>query len=189
MKRAVIVHGWEGYPSEAWFPWLKGELEARGWVVQVPAMPEAGTPRIDAWVAELARVVGSPDEELLLIGHSIGVQTILRYIETIDVRIAKVVSVAGFFTLVPHSIGSAEDEKIAEPWLTRPIDTDRVRRNAGEIVALFSDDDRFVPFENIGLFEERLGAKVTVLHARGHMGATDHAEVVPEILEACLGLV
>lgn len=186
MKRAVIVHGWEGYPSEAWFPWLKGELETRGWHVEVPAMPEAGTPRIEAWVGELSRVVDTPDEELMLIGHSIGVQTILRYLETIDVRIAKVVAVAGFFTLVPHSIGSAEDEAVAEPWLTLPIDTERVRRNVGEMVALFSDDDRYIPFENIDLFERRLGAKVSVLHARGHMGANDHAEVVPEILEACL---
>jgi hypothetical protein len=46
--------------------------------------------------------------------------------------------------------------------------------------------EAWFPFKNIDLFESRLGAKVSVLHARGHMGANDHAEVVPEILEACL---
>jgi hypothetical protein len=26
-KRVFIIHGWEGYPEEGWFPWLKKELE------------------------------------------------------------------------------------------------------------------------------------------------------------------
>ena len=30
MKRVYIIHGWEGYPEEGWFPWLKKELEDRG---------------------------------------------------------------------------------------------------------------------------------------------------------------
>ena len=80
MKRAIIVHGWDGFPEEAWFPWLKRELEARGFTVDVPQMPEAATPKIDLWVPALAQAVGAPDVELVLIGHSIGVQTILRYL-------------------------------------------------------------------------------------------------------------
>ena len=30
MKKVFIIHGWEGYPEEGWFPWLKKELESRG---------------------------------------------------------------------------------------------------------------------------------------------------------------
>jgi len=29
-KRVFIVHGWGGHPEEGWFPWLKKELERRG---------------------------------------------------------------------------------------------------------------------------------------------------------------
>ena len=29
MKRAFIIHGWDGYPAEGWFPWLKRELEKK----------------------------------------------------------------------------------------------------------------------------------------------------------------
>ncbi|PIP29922.1 hypothetical protein COU12_02115 [Candidatus Jorgensenbacteria bacterium CG10_big_fil_rev_8_21_14_0_10_54_38] len=46
MKRVFIVHGWDGYPEEGWFPWLKRELEARGFEVHVPPLPDAGNPRI-----------------------------------------------------------------------------------------------------------------------------------------------
>ena len=29
MQRVFIIHGWDGYPEEGWFPWLKKELEAK----------------------------------------------------------------------------------------------------------------------------------------------------------------
>ncbi|MCR4311654.1 MAG: alpha/beta hydrolase [Candidatus Uhrbacteria bacterium] len=188
MKRAVIVHGWDGFPEECWFPWLKGELEARGFVVTVPQMPEAAHPNIDTWVPALARAIGTPDESVILIGHSMGVQAILRYLASIDVAVGGVVAVAGFFKLIPHSIGTPEDEMVADPWLTTPIDTDKVKNNARKIIAIFSDDDRFVPLDNVTMFEGRLGAETITLHGRGHMGSSDDALTVPEILEAVLGV-
>ena len=32
-----MVHGWDGNPNNHWFPWLKKELEKRGFEVHVPA--------------------------------------------------------------------------------------------------------------------------------------------------------
>ena len=186
MKRAIIVHGWDGFPEEAWFPWLKRELEARGYAVDVPQMPEAATPKIDLWVPMLAQAVEAPDAELVLIGHSIGVQTILRYLETIDVKIKGVLAVAGFFTLIPGSIGAAEDEAVAAPWLMTPIDTDKVKASAEKIVAIFSDNDQFVALENVEMFKKRLGAETHVLPHRGHMGGGDNVSELPEALEAIL---
>lgn len=43
-KRVFLIHGWEGYPEEGWRPWLKKELEQRGFTVIVPAMPDTATP-------------------------------------------------------------------------------------------------------------------------------------------------
>lgn len=50
-KRAFIIHGWDGYPDEGWFPWLKTELEKNGFQVHVPAMPKSAEPKIEAWVS------------------------------------------------------------------------------------------------------------------------------------------
>jgi esterase/lipase len=36
MKKVFIIHGWDGYPEEGWFPWLKKELEKKGFSVFVP---------------------------------------------------------------------------------------------------------------------------------------------------------
>ena len=43
-KRAFIIHGWDGYPEEGWFPWLKAELEQRGFTVEIPSMPHPAEP-------------------------------------------------------------------------------------------------------------------------------------------------
>ena len=186
MKRAFIVHGWDGYPEEAWFPWLKRELEKNDFTVEILSMPDPAHPKIETWVPHLASAVGNPDADTFLIGHSIGVQTILRYLETIDREIGGVVAVAGFFDLIPSSIGGPEEEKLAEPWLTRPINLAKVKRNAGNIIAIFSDNDQFVALAEVAKFAIGLGAKTIVLNDKGHLGASDNTPIVPEILSAVL---
>src|SRR3972149_6730565 len=97
-KRAVIVHCWEGYPEYCWYPQTKKELEAAGFEVFVPAMPETDNSKLSLWFPKLQEVIGNPDENLYLIGHSIGCATILRYLENIDEaeKIGGAVFVAGF---------------------------------------------------------------------------------------------
>src|SRR3989338_5822355 len=83
MKKACIVHGWGGFTHEGWYPWLHVELEKLGYMVESPSMPDTDYPRIEAWVGHLAKIIGEVDTEYVLIGHSIGCQTILRYLEKI----------------------------------------------------------------------------------------------------------
>src|SRR5688572_19611763 len=99
MKRIFVVHGWYGHPGEGWFPWLKETLEARGFEVFVPAMPDPAHPRIESWVRQLAGEVGELDQETFFVGHSIGCQTILRYLQMGDARAGGVVCVAPWTTL------------------------------------------------------------------------------------------
>jgi predicted alpha/beta hydrolase family esterase len=98
MKRAIIVHCWEGYPGYCWYPWVKEKLEQGGFKVLVPAFPETKTPKQKKWVPYLAEQIGLPDDKLFLIGHSVGCITILRYLETLreKQRVGGVVLVAGF---------------------------------------------------------------------------------------------
>lgn len=171
MKRVFIVHGWDGYPEEEWFPWLKKELEARGFEVVVPSMPHPIEPTIEDWVAHLVKVVGTPDEETYLVGHSIGCQTVIRYLASLsgNVKIGGAVCVAGWLTRLTGDL-SAEEIEIARPWIETPIDFEKVRRMNPRFAAIFSDDDPFVLFnENIALFREKLGAMIIVEHAKGHI--------------------
>lgn len=189
MKRAIIVHGWEGHPEEAWFPWLKKELEAKGFSVNVPAMPDTEKPVIEKWVSHLANVVGTPDEDLILIGHSIGCQTIMRYLETLpdDAKVKQVIFVAGWFTLTLEAAEDEEDIEIARPWIETPIDFEKVKKHTDNFTAIFSDDEPYVPIENKELFEESLNAKIVMEHGKGHMNDEKDVKELPSILEAIYG--
>lgn len=185
-KRVFIIHGWDGYPEEGWFPWLKKELESRGFYVEVPQMPNAKAPKIEAWVSHLLSVVQSPDENTFFVGHSIGCQTIMRYLEKIDQRIGGVLFVAGFFSLKPEAFEDEEDRAVARPWLESPINFEKVRKNMGRAIAVLSDNDRFVPLENTDSFKKNLGITPMVKSGMGHFSGSEGTKELPLVLEELL---
>ncbi|MDO8451733.1 MAG: alpha/beta hydrolase [bacterium] len=168
MKRAIIVHCWGGKPEYAWYPYTKRELEARGFEVVVPAMPEADMPKLALWLPELQKIVGKPDEELFLIGHSIGSATIMRYLESLSEgdRIGGAVFVAGF----TDNLGLEELSNFFET----PLDFEAMKKHCPKFVAIHSDNDPYVPLNHSDILKEKLGAKTIIKHSAGHFsGAVD----------------
>lgn len=184
-KRVFIVHGWGGDPEEGWFPWFKKELEGRGFEVIIPSMPNSDNPVIEEWVEHFGKTVGEPDQKTYLVGHSIGCQTIMRYLEKLPEasRVGGVVFIAGWFTL---SNLEPEEEPIAKPWLETPINCEKIKQHLDKFVAIFSDDDPYVSAANQTLFAEKLGAKVIMEHGKGHFSGDDNISELPSALEAVL---
>lgn len=181
-KRIFIIHGWEGYPEEGWFPWLKKELEKRDFEVFVPVMPNTGEPKIEEWVPFLSKLVGKPDENTYFVGHSIGCQAIMRYLKKLDnIKIGGVVFVAGWFNLV--NLETKEEEKIAKPWLETSINLEKVKNNSKKIIAIFSDNDQFVPLSDSDIFKKELGAEIIIEHNKGHFSKSDGITELPIVLE------
>ncbi len=87
MKIAVIAHGWSGSPDEPMLKWIRSAMEAKGFSVIAPFMPHPDTPTIDDWVACMRSAVPTLDENTCFIGHSVGCQTILRYMETLPASV------------------------------------------------------------------------------------------------------
>lgn len=181
-KRVIIVHGWGGSPQTDFLPWAKKELETKGYEMTVPTMPDTDYPKIEKWVPYLTEIVGKPRKDDILIGHSMGCQTILRFLEGLpeDQKVGKVILVAGFG---PYLKGLTEEEQqIAQPWLDAPLDLDKVRTKADSFTAIFSDNDPFVPLEeNRKIFEEKLEAEIFIEHNKGHFN--DMPQECPELLK------
>lgn len=183
-KRAFIIHGWDGYPDEAWFPWLKKELEQKGFAVTVPVMPNPSEPKIEIWVPFLTKLVGEPDENTYLVGHSMGCQTILRYLASLNKKqIGGAVLVAGFFELVPLK---GDDKRILQPWIDTPIDYEKITQATKNITAIFSDNDEWVPMQkNVELFQQRLNNPTIITeHNKGHYSQKSGVKELPAALEA-----
>lgn len=168
MKRVFIIHGWASHPSDAWIPWLKDQLEKQGIAVMAPEMPHPDAPTINDWVSQLIKVIDHPDEETFIVAHSIGCQAVLRYLAQLpsSIKIGGVVCVGGWFTL--KGLETDEEKALAKPWLETPIDFNQVKQHCANIVAFFSDNDPYVPLENVKLFEQNLNAKTIIEQNKFH---------------------
>lgn len=190
MKKAFLIHGWDGNPENAWFPWLKSELESHGFSVSAPAMPHSDEPKIEEWVSALAKEVGECGDALYFVGHSIGCQAILRYIETMPgaAKIENVVLVAPWMKLDTTTLEEEGEEirAIAEPWMQTPINFGKIKEHAKKVTAIFSDDDPYVSLAEREFFQENLDAKIITEHAKGHFDDFAEMKELPSVLEAIL---
>ena len=188
MKNVYIIHGWGGHPEEGWFPWLKKELEEKGFKVFIPAMPDPAEPKIETWVPFLSKLVGTPNLDTFFVGHSIGCQTIIRYLETLPegVKIGGAVFVAGWYNL--RNLETEEEKRIAGPWVNTPRNDEKIKRVVNKAVAIFSDNDPFVLPENKESWKEKVGAKIIVEHNKGHFSGDDGIINLPSALQAVLGM-
>jgi len=184
MKKAIIVHCWEGYPEYCWYPWVKKELENLGFQVEVPAFPDTENPKLSEWLAMLKKVAGAPDEDLYFIGHSIGCATIMRYLETLEEnqKVGGAVFVAGY----NENIGFDELQNFFET----PIDLEKIKTKAKKgFVAVHSDDDPYVDLKFADIFKEKLEAEVIIkLGAKHFSGAIEGEDACLELPEVVQGV-
>lgn len=184
MKRAIIVHCWDGYPNYCWYPQTKKELTENGFEVQVPIMPETNLPKLALWLPKLQKTIGTPDEDLFLIGHSSGCVTILRYLETLpeNQKIGGVILVAGF----TDDLGFPELTNFFE----NTIDFEKIKNRANFFVAINSDDDPYVPLKYGDILKQKLGAELIIKHQMGHFsGPIDDTKSITSLPDITKTLV
>jgi predicted alpha/beta hydrolase family esterase len=179
-KTIIIVHGWSGSPEDNWIPYTKSSLKKLGYNVICPTMPHSDNPTIKDWIPFLSNIVGEPNKNTYFIGHSIGCQTIMRYLETIDTKVGGVVFVAGFFDL--KNLGD-EEKKIAKQWIETPIDIEKVKNNIGFSIVFLSNDDTDVPYQKTKeKFEKLFGSTIITVDDAGHFTTDDGYDSFPKLV-------
>lgn len=148
-------------------------------------MPDTENPKIETWIPYLAKSVGRPDENTYFVGHSIGCQTILRYLDSIvNAKVGGVVLVAGWFFL--ENLEDAE-KPIAKPWLGTSIDFSKVKKTTNKFVVILSDNDPYGAVDkNRKSFEKNLDAKVIIENNKRHFSGSDGITELPSALNAIL---
>ncbi|MCL2280303.1 alpha/beta hydrolase, partial [Candidatus Saccharibacteria bacterium] len=169
MKRLYIIHRWDGTPSADWYVWLKKFAEKLNFQVEILKMPHPKIPTIGSWTDTLRKNI-KLDKETYLIGHSIGNQTILRFLANEESKIGGVFLVAPWVKLKNISF---LEKIIARPWLTKKVGWQKARAATENYVAVFSDDDPSVSMENAEVFAEKLDAKIIKVKNKGHLTARE----------------
>jgi len=186
MNKIYMVHCWDGTKDDGWYPWLDKELTNKGNKVFRFNMPNTANPKIEEWVSFLDKQVDSLDENTYFIGHSIGCQTILRYLETKEVtKIGGILFVAPWLDLLEYAVSDDESLNTAKPWLEEKIDFEKVKKYTNNIRCIFSDNDYFVSIDEKEKFEKLLGAKTIIVNGKGHISQDDEVYELKEILDQC----
>ena len=191
MKRVFIIHGWDFNPKMNWYQSVKKKLELKGFEVIIPEMPDSHHPTPSEWVSKISEVVGEVDDETFFIAHSIAARAVLKFLES---RIAKgdkcggIIFVGGWFTLSPAATPDDEYKAIAKPWLNMKLNFSKIKSKSSKFIAFFSDNDPYVPMNNIKLFEDNLGAEIIMESSMGHFdeetaGVKDLPIVAEKLLE------
>jgi predicted alpha/beta hydrolase family esterase len=190
-KRAFIIHGYLSSPNEAWLPWLRRELEKKGYAVSLPAMPRPDHPVISEWIGFIAGLVGEPDDSTSMIGHSIGSQAVLRYLETVGTTggsVARTVLVAGTF---PTGMSPEEADRetggnaVLRPWFVHGLDPAKVRRAAGRCTVILSDNDPYIALDTAkAAFRAALDPRIVIEPGHGHFNEDDRLLELPSALDA-----
>ncbi|MDP3954328.1 MAG: alpha/beta hydrolase [bacterium] len=180
MKKVYIIHGWGGRPDTNWLPWLKKELEKYDEVeVSTLDMPDTDNPVIERWVRYLKKEVPNPDENTYFVGHSIGCQAIMRYIESFDdIKIGGALFVAGWFYLDNLD---EEEVKIREPWL-KVMDLEKIKKQIGHLTVLLSTNDDYGCLKENSREFKKLDANIIIEENAGHFTDEKHDRILEETL-------
>lgn len=183
-KRVFLIHGWGGYPNDGWRPWLKEQLELKGFEVHTPPLPNTNYPNQDAWVDYVKQIVGNPDEQCYFVGHSLGAITILRFLETLEPqqKIGGAIFVAGFTDDL--SITELRDSH----FFIKPINWEKIKKHCKKFIAIHSTNDPYVNIQYGDIFKEKLGAEVVLIDNMKHFSGDDGITELPIVFESLLSL-
>ncbi len=176
MKEVFIVHGLHGWPNGGWRTWLMQELDKKEIYPCSLPMPKTDNPICEEWVEEMTRVVEqNKDNEIYLVGHSLGSTAILRFLEKTEVKSVKgVVLVSG--PIKPVGSGNLND------FLEKPFDFEKIKKNADHFLVIHGDNDPIVPFEHAQILSKELGCELVSVKDGGHLNGSAGWKTLPQVL-------
>jgi predicted alpha/beta hydrolase family esterase len=143
--------------------------------VRYPRMPGGDNPEHEAWKARISKELAGMDGGAILVGHSLGASTLLKYLSEEETANP----VAGAF-LIASPYWEVEDWEVREYALREDFAS-----SLPEGMPLYfyhSRDDEWVPFAHLALYEEKLPrATIREFDGRGHQFGDDLSEVARDI--------
>lgn len=160
--RVILLHGRAKSPSDSWYPWFVETCNDNNVECVAPAMPDREPPVLEEWMKLLDEL--KPDSDTVLVGHSRGGMTIMRWLEKAasDVKVKKVVLVAANNPEVPD--GAMGD------FYGWPYNFEAIKSHCNEFVQLHSEDDDYVPIKAGELNAAGLGCELNRYKGLEHFG-------------------
>lgn len=177
--KVLLIHGLGGAPNGGWRPYVMKELATFDISTTALLMPSSNEPRLEAWLQVIRNNIDIANDDVVLVGHSLGGTTVMRYLERyVDERIKKIILVS-----TPYSNDKHES---LSSFFTQPFDWQLIKNQKIESVVIHGDNDPIVPFTQAEHIAHVLSANLISipngLHLNGGAGVTELPAVVNAII-------
>jgi uncharacterized protein len=179
MNKAIIIHGWEETPEGQWLPWVGKQLSEKGWRVEIPQMPNTKMPKLDEWMQKLESL--SPDEDTIIIGHSLANALILKYLEKPETKIKGAVMVAAWDWLL------MDIKEFHQTFFETGFDYEAIQNKHIPLTIVNSTTDPYIDFEKSKKLASKLNAKFIAIEKAGHFMERDGYKEFPRLIEIIQG--
>ena len=165
MKKAVILHAVEMDSGGHWYPWLKKQLEQRGYDVWVPDLPQPDHPDDKLYIKFLLES-GWDFADNLIIGHSSGAVMILHLLQNLpaDIKI-KTGVLAGSFSRILWP-------NLHKDLFTVPFDFEKIKAKAKNLVFMHGDNDPWCPPKEAAELAKKSGGEFILVPGGGHFSTS-----------------
>jgi leucyl-tRNA synthetase len=152
-QKVLLVYGFEGSPTGNWMPWMKRELEARGFEVFAPELPNAAHPVMEAWLDALVPILQNFTAEDIVIGHSLGSKAAIHAIEKAGKKLKHAYLVASAIGEIETRDWEKMKENMPNSDITALQKFWREKTDYGavsrltNVTTIISDDDPYIPIK------------------------------------------
>ncbi len=147
----------------------------------MPKMPNKESAKYEEWKAWFERLVPFLNDDVALIGHSLGAMFLIKYLSenTFPKKIKLLALVAP-----PYFGKDNKHEKSDFFFASSPESFESIAHQAGNIYLFHSKDDEIVPFSDFEIYKQNLpSAQAMAFTDRGHFNLPEFPELV-EIIKA-----
>jgi predicted alpha/beta hydrolase family esterase len=181
MKRAVILHGTSSHPTHNWQPWIKEELEAAGYEVWAPVLPDNDTPDRRVY-DDFLRNSHWDFTDNVLVGHSSGATTALNLLSTDWLPHIKAAVLVGTFLneKLLYDQDWYSEEQFSKLFPVGGFDVEKIKSKVGRIYCIHGEQDPLCSFDDARDFCQEVGGVFVPVKSAGHFSSP--TESLPEII-------
>lgn len=139
MKRALLLHCFEGTSQSHWYPWLKRELEDRGYEVWAPDMPTLTRPNARIVTNFLLANTDWDFNDNLIIGHSWGAVQLLHLLQNLPE--GTIVNASVPVSVYSHVLAEEPDWEQLKGLFEEPFNFPKIKSASKKFLFVHGDDD------------------------------------------------
>lgn len=177
MKKVFIVHGFNTGPNSSWIPWLMSELKKEDIYGTSLTMPSPDEPSCVEWMDEINRhVARSLNDEIYLVGHSLGVAAILNYAQNYSDDGQKIKGAV----LVSGRVKKSDNSKTQSFY--GDFDFEKIKNKISKFSIIHGSNDELVDVSNAYELSKKLGIEPVIIENGGHLNGSAGWRELPQVL-------